>query len=229
MTTIRPSHFRHLACQSKRGVMLRDLHTLNGSSVTATDGKIGAVRDFLFDDESWTVRYLVVDVGNLLKRRDVVLATAAVQQLDWTSRTLRVNFTREQVRHSPDVDTEQPVSRQQEIAMRDYFGWFAYWVDEQVYGALRSMPVGVQYPTRRKADSHLRSAWYLRGYTVSSGRSEIGHLESYIMDEASWHVGYLDVKAGDWLQSRSLLVPTDCVESISWPHHRISLSPSRRI
>ena len=113
--------------------------------------------------------------------------------------------------------------------MREYFGGFTVWVDERVYAGMRSMPVGVRYPVHSKGDSHLRSAWYVTGYTVWSDDGEIGRLEDFIMDEASWHVGYLVVKAGDWLQSRYLLVPSLWVESISWPHHRVALQSSRHI
>ena len=64
-----------------------------------------------------------------------------------------------------------------------------------------------------KEDSHLRSAWDLAGYEVWATDGEIGRVEGFIMDDASWHLGYLDVKAGDWLHSRSVLVPTRWVDS----------------
>ena len=67
--------------------MLCDLKALIGSPVVATDGEMGSVRNFLFDDQSWKVRYLVVDVGNWLKRRDVVLPITALEKPDWTNRT----------------------------------------------------------------------------------------------------------------------------------------------
>src|SRR5664280_147432 len=123
--------------------MLHDLGTLTGSSVTATDGEIGSIRSFLFDDESWTIRYLVVDVGSWLIRRAVVLAITTVEQPDWVKKTFPVHVTKEQVRNSPDVDTEKPVSRQQEIAMQEYFGPLACWVDSEF--GFPSMPTGMKY------------------------------------------------------------------------------------
>ena len=80
--------------------MLHDLKTLTGSSVIATDGEIGTVRNFLFDDISWTIHYLVVDVGTWFKRRDVVLPIAAVDPPDWTQKTFHVHLTKEQVGNS---------------------------------------------------------------------------------------------------------------------------------
>jgi uncharacterized protein YrrD len=116
--------------------MLHDLKTLTGSSVIATDGEIGTVRNFLFDDISWTIHYLVVDVGTWFKRRDVVLPIAAVDPPDWTQKTFHVHLTKEQVGNSPDVDTEKPVSRQQAIAMEEYWGKMAYWVSAHLEGGL---------------------------------------------------------------------------------------------
>ena len=87
--------------------MLHDLETLIGSSVVATDGEIGTVRNFLFDGLSWTIHYLVVDVGTWFNRRDVVLPIAAVHPPDWAQKTFHVQLTKEQVGNSPDVDTEK--------------------------------------------------------------------------------------------------------------------------
>jgi len=133
---------------------------------------------------------------------------------------------KEQVRNSPDVDTEKPVSRQQEIAMREYFGWRTDWADSE-FGSFSSLPAGREYPVHTKEDSHLRSVWQLTGYEVWATDSEIGRLEGFIVDDASWHLGYLDVKAGDWLHSRSMLVPTSSVASVSWADHRVNLQQTR--
>lgn len=206
--------------------MLHYLETLTGSSVIATDGEMGSVSDFLFDDQSWMIRYLAVDVGSWLSRRAVLLAITALEQPDWSKKTFRVNLMKEQVRNSPDVDTEKPVSRQQEIAMREYFGWRTDWADSE-FGSFSSLPAGREYPVHTKEDSHLRSVWQLTGYEVWATDSEIGRLEGFIVDDASWHLGYLDVKAGDWLHSRSMLVPTSSVASVSWADHRVNLQQTR--
>ena len=206
--------------------MLHYLETLTGSSVIAMDGEMGSVSDFLFDDQSWMIRYLAVDVGSWLSRRAVLLAITALEQPDWSKKTFRVNLMKEQVRNSPDVDTEKPVSRQQEIAMREYFGWRTDWADSE-FGSFSSLPAGREYPVHTKEDSHLRSVWQLTGYEVWATDSEIGRLEGFIVDDASWHLGYLDVKAGDWLHSRSMLVPTSSVASVSWADHRVNLQQTR--
>jgi uncharacterized protein YrrD len=206
--------------------MLHDLETLKGSSVVATDGEIGTVRNFLFEGPSWTILYLVIDVGTWFKRRDVVLPIAAVDPPDWTQKIFHVHLTKEQVGNSPDMDTEKPVSRQQAIAVKEYFGKLAIWASTQMVGGAQ-IPTGMKYSVHTIEDPHLRSAWDLLGYEVWASDGDIGRLEGLIMDEACWHLSYLDVKAGDWLHSRSMLIPTRWVKSISWADLRISLHHSR--
>jgi hypothetical protein len=163
--------------------MLHDLETLSGSSVIARDGKMGSIRNFLFDDQSWTIRYLVVDVGSWLVRRAVVLAITVVEQPDWAKKTFHVHLTKEQVRNSPDVDSEKPVSRQQEIAMKEYFGWPVYWEDCEL-APLSSIPTGRKYTVHNKGGSELRSAWDLAGYEEWTTDGEIGRLEGFVRDDA---------------------------------------------
>jgi uncharacterized protein YrrD len=205
--------------------MLHSLQDLTGASVIATDGEIGKVCNFLFDDQSWMIHYLVVDVGSWLSRRDVVIAVTAIEQPDWVKKIFRTGLSREQVKHSPDVDSKKPVSRQQEIAMREYYGWPAY-RDDAMF-PLTSLPAGRQFPVHTKDDPHLRSVEDVTGYEVWAKDAEIGRLENFIVDEASWHIGYLDVKTGDWLHSRSMLVPTRSVMAVSWADHRVNLLHTR--
>ena len=206
--------------------MLHRLQALIDHRVIATDGETGNVRDFLFDDNTWMIHCLVVDVKSWLSRQEVILPVTAVKQVDWQNKSLYVELTKEQVRDSPDVDTKEPVSRQQEIAMRDYFGKLAYWVDRRS-PMTSSMPTGIEYPTQTKGDSHLRGVSNLEGYGVWGTDGEIGHLDNFVLDDASWHLGYLEVTAGQWLLGRSVLVPTRWVKSISWANRQVCLHHTR--
>jgi hypothetical protein len=203
------------------------LDDLIDSQVIATDGEIGKVRNFFFDDQSWTIRYLVVDVGSWLSRRDVLISVTAIDQPDWQKKIFRVRLTKEQVRHGPDVDSKRPVSRQQEIAMREHFGWPAALEHVNAIASLEfppaSFPVGREFPVPGGEDPHLRSFSDIDGYEVWSHYSAMGRLESFVVDEASWHLRFLDVKMGDWLHRRSMLVPTSYVAKISWANHRVNL------
>lgn len=205
--------------------MQYDLNAFIGSHVIPTDGETGRVRDFLFDDQSWVVRYLVVDVGNWLERRDVVLPITVLEKPDWTNRTCCARLTKDQVRNSPDVDTEEPVSRQQEIAMHDYFGPLSGWIDREF--GFSPMPTGMKYPLHTPEVLHLRSAGHVLGYHAWAKDGDFGVLEGFVLDEPGWHLAYIDVKCGDWLGNRSVLVSTRWVDSVSWSEFRVYLQHTK--
>lgn len=205
--------------------LVRDVTTLIGSAVLAKNGEAGRVRDFLFDDRSWQVRSVVLDAGNWLRRRDVVLPVSVLELPDWKRNNLRVNLTRAQVRNSPDIDEEKPVYRQQELAMREYFGALACWVDAEF--GLGSFPTGVKYPSPPGENPHLRSIHHLVGYRVRATDGYLGRLEGFLMDKQSWRLDYLDVSVSRALHRRLVAVPASWVERISWAEFRIYLRHDR--
>jgi len=119
--------------------MLRSAKEMVGYAVGATDGVIGHVKDFYLDDEKWVIRYLVVDTGGWLSSRKVLVSPIAVGTPDWEQRLMPVSISKEQVSKSPDIDTEQPVSRQHEMAYSGYYGYPSYWGGGGYWG-------GAMYP-----------------------------------------------------------------------------------
>lgn len=84
--------------------MLHKTSYMNGFHVLATDGEIGHVDDFLVD-ESWNIRYLVVDTSNWIGGKSVLISTATLEKIDSPNKKIRVKLTRDAIEHSPSVDT----------------------------------------------------------------------------------------------------------------------------
>jgi sporulation protein YlmC with PRC-barrel domain len=114
--------------------MLRSVQELEGYAVQATDGTIGHVKDFYVDDKTWVVRYLVVETGSWLSSRKVLISPISIGHPDWTERILPVSITKEQVKNSPDIDTDKPVSRQHEMQYLGYYGYPYYWGGAGLWG-----------------------------------------------------------------------------------------------
>ncbi len=114
--------------------MLRSVKDLRGYAIRATDGTIGEVADLYFDDDDWAIRYLVVDTGGWLSGRKVLISPHAIGHPDWLDRVLPVSLTRAKIEHSPDVDTQKPVSRQHEAAHFGYYGYPYYWDGAGLWG-----------------------------------------------------------------------------------------------
>ena len=84
--------------------MLHKTSKMTGFHIIATDGEIGHVDDFLVD-ESWTIRYLVVDTSNWIGGKSVLISPSALEKVDSPEKTIRVKLTRDQIEHSPSVDS----------------------------------------------------------------------------------------------------------------------------
>jgi hypothetical protein len=115
--------------------MLRSIEELEKYDVQATDGPIGHVRDFFFDDKSWVVRYIVVDTGGWLSNRKVLISPISIGPVESSRKRLEVLLNREQIKNSPDIDTDMPVSRQHEMRNLDYYGHTPYWSGNGLWGA----------------------------------------------------------------------------------------------
>jgi hypothetical protein len=201
--------------------MFCSLKTLADARVVTSDGHEKRVVNFLFDDRSWSARFLVVDVGGWLTRRFVVVSTAAVEQPDWTRKSMVARLTREQLVNSPDADSQKPVARQQELALKEHFGWPDHAFHCSIPSAL--VPAQREFPIHTHDDPHLRGTLDLGGYAVWARDAYLGVLEDFILEQASWHVNYLVVKVGDWVYSHEQLISTAWVKTISWANHRVTL------
>jgi hypothetical protein len=103
--------------------MLRSIDDMRGFTIRASDGEIGSVDDFLFDDERWAIRYLVANTGGWLTGRLVLVSPIAFRSVDWDGRRFEVDLTRRQIEDSPSIDADQPVSRWKE---EEYFRYYGY-------------------------------------------------------------------------------------------------------
>lgn len=114
--------------------MLRSLKQLYGDKLGASDGDLGQVKDFYFDDQNWAVRYVVADTGTWLTSRQVLLTPHAFGGLHQAGKILRVNLTRKQIENSPSIEWHKPVSRQYEEEYYRYYGWPYYWQGDGLWG-----------------------------------------------------------------------------------------------
>ncbi len=207
--------------------MLRRVTQLQGYTLRATDGEIGTVDQLYFDDETWAIRYLVVNTGSWLAGRRVLISPIAVGQTDWESQQLEVGLTKQQVEGSPDIITDKPVSRQHEAQYMEYYGYPLYWGGPYLWGAmsypaglatLGSVAVGasVSREDTESADSHLRSTKEVTGYYIEATDGGIGHVENFIVDLHTWAIQYLKVNTRNWWPGKKVLISPRWIERVSW-------------
>lgn len=211
--------------------MIRSIQQTRGVAIEATDGTIGDIHDIYFDDQEWTVRYYVVDTGKWLPGRKVLIPPHAVQQASPDHLGLPVNLTREQVRNSPDVDMDRPISRQSELSLYRYYGWAPYWfplapafgvaegsADEREEDAVAGHSGG---------DPHLRSAREVIGYHVAATDGEIGHIDDFLVDDQTAKIRYAVVDTRNWPPGRSVLISPQWISEVKWSESKAFVSVTR--
>jgi sporulation protein YlmC with PRC-barrel domain len=203
--------------------MLRNFADFKDFSLAATDGEIGGLREIYFDDKSWQVRYLVVRAGSWISGREVLIAPRAVQEIDEQSGVIRVDLTKEQVRNSPPIDTERPVSRPYEEIYHDHYGWLPYWLDAgNMPGVMITPtilppmePVEPMMETDEHRDPHLRSGEEVSEYEIHAQDGEIGRVDDFVIDDVTWRIRYLVVVTRNWFPGKRVLLSPEWIEEIS--------------
>jgi hypothetical protein len=211
------------------------MHDLQDYAIRATDGDIGHVTDFYFDDERWAVRYLVVETGTWLSGRKVLISPISIGRPNWTDKVLPVSITKEQVQNSPDIDTEKPVSRQHEISYLGYYGYPYYWAGDGIWGAgayPNLMMTGyVPKPNvapQQDDDPHLRSGNAVMHYHIEATDGDIGHVHSFLVDEETWAVRYIVVDTSNWWLGHQVLIAPQWINEVRWSDERVVIDLTRQ-
>jgi hypothetical protein len=233
--------------------MLWNSSAIKGYAIKANDGRIGTVSDLLFDDQSWLIRWMVVDTGTWLSDRKLLLPTLVLGHPDEQAREFSVRLTKQQVKDSPDINAERPVSRQMEGDIYDYYGWNPYWnagVNMGGYAmggyggygyspdTLAALPSGgprrsaeleeIAAARRRNDDPHLRSIEVVTGYHIHATDGEIGHVDDFLVADADWSIHYLVADTKNWLPGKKVLISPRSVRDIDWADKLVNLDVVRQ-
>jgi len=230
--------------------MLRNTKDLDRYVIRATDGEIGHVKDFYFDDDAWAIRYLVVDAGGWLPDRKVLISPISVEHPNWANGKLSVSITKEQVRHSPDVETDKPVSQQNEVEYMGYFGYPYYWAGGGMWGggfypyAMAPGYAGFRADRKdrereedgltdaerrrhRNDDPHLRSCKAVTGYHLHATDGDIGHVSGFLIDDETWAIRYVLADTSNWWLGHQVLIAPEWITGVQWPDATVSVDLSR--
>jgi uncharacterized protein YrrD len=215
----------------------RSIKLLSHYTILAKDGEIGKIHDFFFDDTTWTIRYLVVDTRRWLPGRKVLISPVAVGKTDWGSKQFVLNLTRDQVRKSPDINTDKPISLQRQIELHDYYVWPYYWATG---GFVPVYPPPVMPPPEKKArqtaqsdaerhNPYLRSTKEVIGYHIQARDGEIDHVEDFLIDEKRWVLCYMVVDTRNWLPGRKVLVSPEWIKYVIWTDKKLSINLTKEM
>jgi uncharacterized protein YrrD len=239
-----PVHFVEARTDSKTGAakcaiherkfMLLKTKTLKGLGLDALDGEMGKVKDLYFDDQHWTVRYLVANTGGWLVGRRVLISPQSLLAKVKPEQSIAINLSKKQIESSPSIDADKPVSRQHEDDLHAYYGWPAYWGVGPYAGAGYPVPQYLPETAKEnvreekpKGDPHLRSMQEVTGYHIHATDGEIGHVDDFVIDDETWAIRYLIVDTKNWWPGKRVLVSPQWIERVSWRESMVFVNMSR--
>jgi uncharacterized protein YrrD len=208
--------------------MSQSIKQLYGDKLWASDGEIGHVSDFYFNDDSWVVRYVVAETGTWLTGRQVLLAPHAFGALHQAGKLVLINLTKKQIESSPSIEIHKPISRQYEEEYYKYYGWPTYWEGNGLWG-MNAFPVSelpdepilsekaVRAGTQKeRPDFHLRGTRSVEGYHLQAKDGAMGHVTDFLMDPRTWEIRGLVIKTGSWFSGQEVEIPVKQVIGISY-------------
>jgi hypothetical protein len=218
--------------------MKRALKKLIGYDIKADDGTKGTVKDFLFDEESWTIRYMVADLGKIFPGRKVLIPQAFLDKPDWDNDNFHVRMNKEDIKNSPELDEHLPVSRAYEARLHEHYQLDNYWPVSYgggvgMEGALRpATPVHITDDIVRDEDydTNLRSFSEVKNYDVECVDKKKGHVTDFIFDDTNWQIVYMVVDISPWYSaSKDVMVAVNWMNRINYPEQSISINQSSRM
>jgi len=208
--------------------MLRSTKEMKGYTVHARDGEIGSVSEFLFDGDTWDIRYLVVNIGEWLLRKQTLISPQALKEP--TPTEITVNLSQEQIKESPEIATDKPVSMREEQKLFKYYGWSPYW--SPTFPSIA--PTATEFSNEAvqlmkeenesEPKNNLRSTKGILGYHIHAQDEHFGHIDDIAIDTTDWTLRYLVINTGNWFSGKKVLVSTSWVSTISWLDKAISTS-----
>lgn len=216
---------------------------LKNLTIHSLDGDIGRCRDFLFDDEHWTVRYLEVNTSRWLLGRRVLVSPAVAGIPDLERKSLSVELTKEAIESAPGLEKDQPVSRQYEAEFSRHYGQMYYWWGLGLWGT-GPVPGDILIPddtnvSAQQSDdeseqdnsieknNHLRSAEEVIGYTTHAIDGSLGEVNDFIVDTRTWGISFAVLDTRRWLPGRKVMLPVAWVSGISWAERTFDVDVTR--
>jgi len=109
---------------------LRSTLELKGYHIQASDGEIGHVKDYIINDDSWEINYLVVDTHNWIPGKTVLISPKWIENVSWEESKVFVNLSREEIKESPEYTARSLLTREYETIMHDHYNRVGYWIEE---------------------------------------------------------------------------------------------------
>ncbi|MCJ7628808.1 MAG: PRC-barrel domain-containing protein, partial [Longimicrobiales bacterium] len=111
---------------------LRSAGDVTGYHIQDAEGEIGHVDDFIIEDKTWAIRYLVIETGSWWSGKKVLISPKWIERISWSESRVFVSLSRETIKQSPEYTEESLVTRDYEAQLHRHYDREGYWVEEPV-------------------------------------------------------------------------------------------------
>jgi hypothetical protein len=206
----------------------------------AKDGTDGNVKDFLFDEESWVIRYLDGDLGEIFTGKRILIPRTSLTEIDWVNRNFLVRLNKSEIQKSPQIEDNLPISRQYEQKLLKHYQTKDYWArsyypptgaptithaSKEWFGP-KKVTSTTKVFNEEDLDNSLRSFKEIQGYQIDGLDGIVGHIDDIIIEEEDWRICYAIVETGSWFSSKKILIGTVWMEEISYVDQKIKINLS---
>ncbi|MGQ7848441.1 PRC-barrel domain-containing protein [Granulosicoccus sp. 3-233] len=201
--------------------------------VKGSSDHIGKLHDIYLDDETWKIKWFVVETGNWFSSNKILIDGEKITSITPQEGSFQVSLTKKDVEDAPSADEHQPVSDQH----RNEFSYIAASHNTLLFPGYAGLmmpatlierpgePVGaekeLQELAREQADRHLRSASEIEGYTIHAADGKLGPLSDMVINTEQWTIDLLAVDTSKWLPGRTVVISPRSIDRISWEEREL--------
>jgi sporulation protein YlmC with PRC-barrel domain len=211
--------------------MLRSCKSLEGYSLHARDGEIGHLKTLHFNDEDWSIKYLVIDIGGFWSEKKVLLLPNSAFEFSWIEQNISVNLDREQIKQALPYSADLPVTEQHQLLNKINFkslyliepwsgSFLPLWFPDLEAGKALSNLV------KEIGDKDLRCVKMINGYKVVLKDKEIGKVEDFVLDCNQWKLRDIVIDTNNLFQRNKKIIPVSKIKIFDTDSEKIELDIS---
>jgi len=212
--------------------MKRSLKEFTGYLLTTQDGKTAKVKDFLFDEKQWMIRYLEADFGGWLSPNKILIPKVFLKQPPFESDVFPTEISSSDIENCPKIGEHLPVSRKYEEMLHEHYQLNPYWLTPYVatsgsFYPPRPVKIPKTEAKEENVDSILRSFKEISGYQIKSLTEVFGQVDDVIIDDVDWQVVYLVIDTNLWLPwSKKVIIGVENLNEIIYTMRTVKINLS---
>jgi sporulation protein YlmC with PRC-barrel domain len=217
--------------------MKLSLKEILGYSIESSAQVTGEIRDFLFDDEYWVIRYVDADLGIDMPERRVLVPQTFFKETDWVTQNFKVTLSRAGLATCPALDKFQPISRLYEEELNKHYRLANYWarnynspdnkLDKMTHFSLPEQKFNAAPKLIREhdLDTNLRSFKEILGYNILTSDGQLGCVDDLLIDSDDWGIISIIVDASkNNSEGKKVIVASMWIEKVSYLAREIKIS-----